>query len=518
MSAPPASSHGIIPYQQPHYRTGRSAASRLPEKVLERIFSYVCPHSLDRSYRSAEEAATEAGCMLCDMRDLARCRVVCKTWCTVAEQLLYTSIRLDSVHYCGLEDELQKRRNRGSFLKKKHEPPMEVPEMRMRLLYRTFQENERIAFTVQFFKMPYMTRETCRADLARLVSLTPELKYCDVPEGLFSDDSSCAGLKAILYARCPELRKMTWNTGCEKNFVDLWAQPPWRNLEVVILSSLHVENADLVRVLNSLPALHDLTLKSLPWISDAVFDATPNPFGIFPALSKLSIEDISSISLDGLKVYLQRPIIAASLTELTLISTSIPASSISELLAAAPSLESLTFNTTISRILPAPEPPRLKSRTLRTLRYELTPDAATKSLSSPTPSYYSHLAISLLSGGLPSLTTLYVRDPTFSERLAGHHSTLTHPLTIHTKSQDHLDWNNQLLKAVEWGNEDLLAPPTPGFVAQERPRSRGGEPPAWVKGHGRSGSVSSFSSVGLAPPSPGFAKKERRGSRQDIWR
>jgi hypothetical protein len=552
MSAPPPSSHGYV--QHLRYSIGPSAASRLPDNVLERIFSYVCPHSMDHSYRTAEEAATEAGCMLCDMRDLARCEQVCKSWRTIAERLLYTSIRVDSVHYCGLEDALQARRNRGSFFQKKHEAPMEVPEMRMRLLYRTFQENERIAFLVQYFKMPYMTRETCKADLARIVSLTPELRYCDVPEGMFSDEASCAGLKAILYSRCPELRKMTWSTGSEKNFVDLWEQPPWPKLEVVILSNLQVENADLVRILNSLPTLHDLTLRSLPWITDAIFDTTPNPSGIFPALSKLTIEDIDSISLDGLKLYLQRPIVAGSLTELSLNSTSIPAHSISDLLSAAPSLESLSFNATISRILPSPEPPHIKSRTLRTLRYELTSDAGAKSLANPTPSYYAHLASSLLSSSLPALTTLYVRDPGFAERLAGHHSTLSHPLTIHTKSQDHLDWSKFLitppsrfsgqlevralwemprnslaadfsdprmsgfLKAMEWGADEVLAPPSPGFRREEmgRPRSRGAE--SWAKGHDRGGSVSSFASIGLAPPSPGFAKRERRGSRQDIWR
>jgi len=546
---------------------GRFPAPQLPDQVLERIFSYVCPHAVDHTYLSAEESTTLAGCMLCDMRDLARCGSVCRSWHEAAERLQYTSIRLDSVHYCGLEDELQTQHKRGSFFQTRHEAPLEASEMRMRLLYRTFQENERVAYLVQFLKMPYMTRETCKVDLARLVSLTPELRYCDVPEGVFSDGASCASLKAILSARCPGLRKMAWTTGSEKNFLDIWAQTPWRNLEVVNLSSLRIENADLVRMLNSLPALQDLALNGLPWISDAIFDATPNPAGLFPTLTKLAFEDITAaLTLEGFKLYLSRPMIAASLTELSLINTTISPQSLHELLSWSPSLESLTFRGTVARTLPAPEPPHLKSRNLTTLRFEITSDPSSKSLAKPTPSYYSYLASSLLSSSLPSLTSLYVRESEFAERLAGHSSTLSYPLTINIKSadKDHLDWSKFLilppitsrapggnvgglevralwemprnslvadfsdprvsgfLKAMEWGggdDADVLVPPSPSFAAtQDRPRSRGVDAP-FSKGHSKRDSYASLSGrVGLAPPSPGFAKKEKRNSRHDIWR
>jgi hypothetical protein len=564
LSAPP-SRRGYSTDSQYHNRTGPPAVFRMPDNILNRIFSYVCPHATDHSFLTAEETTTEAGCMLCDMRDLAYCGLVCKRWHKVAEPLLYTSIRLDSVHYCGMEEELEARRKRGSVFQKKYEPPMEVPETRMRLLYRTFQENERIAFLVQFFKVPYMTRETCIADHARLVSLTPELRYCDVADGVFSDDASCAGLKAILYARCPELRKMTWTTGSEKNFVDLWVQPPWRNLEVVNLTSLRVENADIVRMLNSLPTLHDLTLKALPWITDPIFDPTPNPTGVFPALSTLALEDVTTISFSGLKMYLSRPMISASLTKLSLSHSSILPQQLPHLLAAAVSLESLSFLTTVTRALPTPEPPLLKSKTLKMLRYEIINDSSSKSLAEPTPSYYSYLASSLLSGSLSALTSLYVREPEFAERLEGHSSALTHQLTIHTKSADHLDWvkflilppsratiggrgqlevkavwempRNSLVAdfsdprmsgflkaaAAEWG-DDMLVPPSPGFCRDStgsRPSTRGsdtgvnvnGGGPVWMEGHRKSSSRGS-----LTLPSPAFAKKERRGSRQDLWR
>jgi hypothetical protein len=551
-----------------------SAAARFPEKVLARIFSFVCPHASDETLDCAEDTTTEAGCMLCDMRDLARCGAVSRSWHATAVKLQYTSIRLDSVHYCGREEELENRRNKRGSIFKKEEGPLEVPELRMRLLYRTLQENERIAFMVRFFKMPYMTRETCKADIARLVSLMPELRYCDLPEGVYSDEQSCASLKAILYTRCPDIRKMTWSAGSERSFVDLWMESPWRDLEVMILSSLKVENSDLVRVLNSLPNLQDVTLKALPWVSDAIFDPTPNPLGIFPALARLSLEDLSGISLEGLKMYLSRLMTAAGLIGLSLLNVDIPPTLLPELLSSCPSLESLSYRTTVARTL-ASDLSYLSSRTLKELRYEITDDPSSRSLAKPSPTYYSHLRDSLLSSSLPSLSDLYVREADFAEHLAGQASTLSHPLTVHTKSADHLDWSKFLiippargghqlevravwemprnslfvddsdrrmsgfLKAAAQGafdfGDEVLIPPSPGFRrgsdAGPRPGSRGNNsisdasgflmpaasPAGGFKmGHGRDASYSSIGS--LAPPSPGFAKKEKRSSRQDIWR
>lgn len=52
----------------------------LPQNVMQRIFEYVCPHTMDESYESSEASALEDSCMLCDMRDLAHCVLVCKRW------------------------------------------------------------------------------------------------------------------------------------------------------------------------------------------------------------------------------------------------------------------------------------------------------------------------------------------------------------------------------------------------------------------------------------------------------
>lgn len=59
----------------------------LPPAVLRRIFSHVCPHTLDDSLQSSEESLTE-GCGLCDMRDLARCAQACRKWYPIVQQVL----------------------------------------------------------------------------------------------------------------------------------------------------------------------------------------------------------------------------------------------------------------------------------------------------------------------------------------------------------------------------------------------------------------------------------------------
>jgi hypothetical protein len=70
--------------------TRRSAAvlASLPPHILSRIFAFVCPHATDSSYETCEESGAEDACMLCDLRDLAHCVAVCKTWRPEAIKLL----------------------------------------------------------------------------------------------------------------------------------------------------------------------------------------------------------------------------------------------------------------------------------------------------------------------------------------------------------------------------------------------------------------------------------------------
>jgi len=60
----------------------------LPDRVLERIFALVCPHTQDESYESCEDSSIEDACMLCDLRDLSYCVKVCRRWRLPASRVL----------------------------------------------------------------------------------------------------------------------------------------------------------------------------------------------------------------------------------------------------------------------------------------------------------------------------------------------------------------------------------------------------------------------------------------------
>lgn len=68
--------------------SGLDVSATLPTPVLERILTYICPHTRDSTYESSEESVMGDGCMLCDMRDLAQCALVCRRWAEVAQNLL----------------------------------------------------------------------------------------------------------------------------------------------------------------------------------------------------------------------------------------------------------------------------------------------------------------------------------------------------------------------------------------------------------------------------------------------
>ena len=70
-------------------RSSPSLLLNLPAGVLARIFSFVCLHANDETYETCEQSSLEDACMLCDLRDLAHCTSVCRTWRKVALRTLY---------------------------------------------------------------------------------------------------------------------------------------------------------------------------------------------------------------------------------------------------------------------------------------------------------------------------------------------------------------------------------------------------------------------------------------------
>lgn len=75
-----------IPYMPA--RGGRDFSNRLGEDILERIFTFVCPHVQDESYETSENSQIGDGCMLCDLRDLGKSAQVSRKWYRVAQKLL----------------------------------------------------------------------------------------------------------------------------------------------------------------------------------------------------------------------------------------------------------------------------------------------------------------------------------------------------------------------------------------------------------------------------------------------
>lgn len=69
-------------------RYGRDFTVNLPNQVLEKIFIEICPHSQDETYEPSERSAVGDGCMLCDLRDLAKSAQVCRKWYSIAQNLL----------------------------------------------------------------------------------------------------------------------------------------------------------------------------------------------------------------------------------------------------------------------------------------------------------------------------------------------------------------------------------------------------------------------------------------------
>lgn len=393
-----------------------SPASQLPVNTLALIFGFICPHGNDESYKCSEDSLAGNGCPLCNTRNLAQASIVCRRWRAAAQKLLYQNIRLEQVHYCELEEELWRRRTRRSFFSNGNTDSNEPVKTRMRLLYRTIQENEAIANTVLYLKAPFWVREGCKQELTHLVSLLPNLCYLDLPLAVYTADYSCP-LLSTLKSRSSQLRLMGWKAGAEQSFMHIGLDQPWKMLEVISLSNMKLDDTQLQSVLITLPNLRSVKLEEMAYLTDALFDSSSLSMG-FPQIKSLSIQECPKLTIAGIKQYLQGQSFEPTLEELALTNSGFIPDQLNSILSIAPVLRVLSITCAVSRpCLPVNQLGNLSSTSLRELTYDIVNSDSSTGLTAGAPSYYQYLADSLCSGSLPNLKEMHVNEARFSVRL-----------------------------------------------------------------------------------------------------
>lgn len=335
----------------------------------------------------------------------------------------YHSIRIETVHYCDREDLLAEKRKRKTFFDHNGEPE-DTPRKRLQLLCRTLREDPaRLGPFVEYFKLPYMLRESSQADLARTIAVLPNLRYVDLPEALYHDENSYITLRMEVEARCQNLRKMTYMHGSERSLERVANGHVFRNLEVVELNSIQMDATVVLHALAVLGGLRALKITESTIITDDMIAHENEMLPAFPALEELILEKTPGITAQGLRGYLSRHDTSQSLKVLSLTETGVTPWTLQEVLGAAFALKRLTISYVALKSLPlaagTPQVPPLGSRSLEILHYEIMTAADSSPYSNILPSYYNYLSGSLLMGGLPNLRALYVRDANFPNLLAG---------------------------------------------------------------------------------------------------
>jgi hypothetical protein len=467
----------------------------------------------------------------------------------------YNSIRIDAVHYCELEEVYADQRR-----KSRHGDEIDRPTARLQQLCQSVRGNQYLGQRVRFIKLPYMLRESAKADLARTVSGCPNLEYIDLPDGFYTGDASCQLLRQELQARCPHIKKMKYNEGGEQALESLM-HGYWQELSVVELNKVHIEPSILRQVFGMLPQLSSLVVSGVSWMNDSTFHNAPG-LPPFPALDSLKLEKVHGVTAEGLANYLSSPMCANRLRTLNIKSCSgIAVSSLYILLQAATSLKSLDYNATVTAALPLDPIPPLTSKTLRKLNFEII-STSSNQLRPPGASYYQYLAKSLMSNCLPALRQLYVRDPEFPEILTlappvrpfseAPPPIFNQPLEVYSKGLDELEWIFTSIIPPEssgrrpsvsggrpvssysahkglgpqWGGEARKSVVVPngfgGFLAvpadDARPRSAGNLTPSGGFGHGHSHSHSFGGDPSPRASWMSHAGREKRASRADLWR
>lgn len=335
----------------------------------------------------------------------------------------YHSIRIETVHYCDREALLADKRKRRTFLDR-NGIPEDTSQKRLKLLCRTLREDPaRLGPLVEYFKLPYMLRESCQADIARTIAVLPNLLYVDLPEGLYQDDSHYITLRMEVEARCLNLRKMTYMHGSERSLERVASGQVFRNLEVLELKNIQMEGTIILHALGALGGLRALKITGSNVVNDDMIGHDNEMLPPFPALEELILDNVPGVTSQGLRNYLARGDASRALKVLNLAETGVKPWNLQDVLAVAPVLTRLTISYEASTSLPlaagTPQVPPLASNSLEIFHYEVTSAPSASPYSNILPSFYNYLSGSLLMGGLPNLRALYVRNANFPDTLLG---------------------------------------------------------------------------------------------------
>lgn len=435
------------------------------------------------------------------------------------------------MHYCDREAALAAKRKRRSFSARNSD--RDSTRERLQLFTQTVRRNNALAHKVNFLKMPYMTRESSTADLARAISALPKLNYVDLPDGFYSDEASARVLRHELQSRCPDIRKMKYVAGAEESFSALAEAKYWRHLEVLELYHFNIEMSSLAYVLKSLATLQQLEMIGLPLLEDSAFEACPS--GALPPVTELTIKEAPNFSIEGLMAHISLPVVGQALTSLTLSNTNIAPDTIHQILAVTPNLSILHFEANISRPCSILRKPPLVSRSLERLHYEVSnPNSPSQSSNSPMESYYTYLANSIIHGDLPLLTHLYglsatlpslllrAPNPDFKTGETGRAaqaqvSGLKQKLNLFTKMVDEQEWDLTIITPPTGTNRKGSATATRPVslygVAPLSPQWRDKGRDSVMVGNGFGGYLVVPGEAARTPRSAGFkAPKER-----DAW-
>jgi hypothetical protein len=433
------------------------------------------------------------------------------------------------VHYCELEIELAAKRKRRSFFDRNGDP-IDAPQVRLELFMRTVRESQGLGNMVLSLRMPYMTREANKANIARTISVLPNVRFVDLPVGLYSDESSCLPLKQELMARCPELRRMAYRRGAEGSFARLPGSQLWMNLEILELSGVQMEASTLRGGLAAFPHLRELTLEDLDWLDDTAF-AVNVPLPPFPSVQTFILRDTPNVTASGLAAFLSISKNRANLQFLTLSSTGVAPAQLHYILSAAPRLESLSVIQEVSRSFPMEQIPSMASKSLHLLHYELTSQTDNHGMPPVVSSYYTYLISSLMSRALPALRDLYVRDSQFPDTLllmppprlfgGGENGPqmsggLSQPLNVYSKGLDEFEWNFTPYDPNPTANRRDSRTRPVSFHEAQLNRSWGGDARKSVLvGNGFGGFLAVPTDEERPQSSQGHHK---RLSKQDLWR